>query len=198
MDWIGLLGLACFIGFALRRLRVRRQRLREAALAREAAFVASLRGDFGKAIDGDHAAASSVPRHDPARRGRAVDERAVVAALPIRGNPPAYLSSRQLSVYRLLRDAAPEVDVFVRAYLHWLVGKGAGEKALQLDFVCCDHRSQPRMVIDLIRDADEPAVCEFKRERLAAAGIVYLRWDVAVLPGRDEIARLLSGLGRSA
>lgn len=198
MDWISLLGLACFVGFALHRLRARRQHLREAAQSREAAFLASLRGDLVKGGNSPRVAASPASRDDPVGWERTATAGATIEASRKTGAPPAYLSDHQLRVYRLLRDAAPGVDVFARAYLHWLVDGEAGEEALRLDFVCCDHRSKPRVVIDLVRDGDSSAVGGIKRERLAAAGITYLQWDIARLPKRDEIIRLLSDLQRSA
>jgi len=199
MDWISLVGLLCVVGFPLYRIVGRRKRLREAAQAREAAFMASLRGEFGSPPEAGAALAAeqpAVPTYSPniAPKGEAAaGEPRTAASVP--GKPrPAYLSARQLQVFRLLRDAASARHVFARSYLHWLVGAAAGEKPHRLDFVCCDSHAMPRLVIDLVRDEDVPAVCEFKRERLAAAGIRYLRWDCGSLPGREEIARLLSSI----
>lgn len=203
MDWISVVGLLAFVGFPLYRAFTRQKRLREAARAREAEFVASLGTSFE-----DVAKVRPEPSPSPAQAALSGREAPVAAGRATGAQPrvenalakalPAYLSDRQLRVFRVLRDAAPGTNVFVRAYLHWLVGAGAGEKPHRLDFVCCDEGARPRIAIDLEREDDEPAVCEFKRERLAAAGIRYLRWDAARLPGPEEIAGLLADFDRKA
>lgn len=221
MEWISLVGLIGFVGFALYRILGRRRRLREAAEAREAAFVASLRGQFaaagadaspapaepaapapGPAAAAAAAAVAAAPRialrdvsASPQRAASTVDEPvpAPAVALAERSAPP-YLSARQLRVHALLRELVPACAVFPRSYLHWLVGASAGDKPQRLDFVCCDRRGSPRLVVDLARADDERAVWEFKRERLAAVGVLYLRWDVASLPSREALAAQLANV----
>lgn len=202
MEWISLFGLLCFVGFAAYRMVVRRRHLREAAQAREEAFIASLRGSVAVPSAGLAEAALADVRQTPRHAVAATELPSPGVAMPagrVAGRRlPAYLSARQLKVFRLLRECAPGSAVFARGYLHWLVGASAGEKPQRLDFVCCDEGATPRVVIDLIRDTDEPAAWKFKRERLEAEGLSYLRWDPERLPAREEVAALLAPLDGKA
>ena len=180
MEWIQSFGLLCFVGFAAYRMVVRRRHLRE--LPRRAkkrssrVFVAASRCRppvwprlrlwmFVKRRGMLLQRPSCLRPASPCRLGAS---RAQAPGLPFRapveGLPPAArVCARQCGL---------------RAGIPALAGWSERRRETQrLDFVCCDEGATPRVVIDLIRDTDEPAAWKFKRERLEAEGLSYLRWD---------------------
>lgn len=209
--------MLAFIGWRLWRLYDKRRTAREAGVAREAALLAEMavfKGVGGGVADAagrgrpvspasGQPAGAQAPR--PAvQRPEVQRPELAPAGVPegraqerLQAATGAYLSRRQTLVYRLLRLAWAEGEVFPRASLRGVLGPDAVGKDLRLDFVLCDQALRVVAAVDVVRDGDLSAVEQLKREKLGAAKIVYLRLDAAALPGADELRRSL-GAGSPA
>ncbi len=177
------------VGFWLAlRARNSLKRQQEDAAEREKAFLATL------------ASAPSEPSPiggsgEGLARGPAVRQTALASPIPQQG--VSYLSTEAGLVFRMLKSACPADEVFPRGSLRRILGPAALGKDIRVDFVVCTPDFKPKAVVDIARPDDLPAVIALKKERLAAAGVSYGRWDPAALPGVEELGAFLSGANSS-
>lgn len=160
--------LVVLAGLAWRWIR-RYQERRQAAEAREAAFLASL-----AAVREGDAVGPRAARPAAASGGRPLEG----AASGPGPQPRAYLKSSEAQVYRALQGALPEVSIFPRGSLRRVLGPDGLAKDIRVDFVLCDRDLVTRGVVDLENPQEARALVEFKAERLTQARIAYVRWDL--------------------
>ena len=182
MAWLFLaLVLALFVGVAIY-VRERRADQREAEQAREAAFLLDVTG--GVAADADA----------PSARLAAGDDNVAeaVAPVPVAGAGRGYLDRSHAVVYRWLRTQLPDYEVFPRASLRRVAGRGRVGKDLMLDFALCNAALEVVAVVDLNGDAAGASVAAFKRDVLDEVGVKYALWDPRHLPDRQALIDWIS------
>jgi hypothetical protein len=185
MSFLLTAGILALFGWLILRVRSKLRQAREAALAREAAFL----GDLGGAQARVSPAASTARR---TTEGAGLPRGTAGAAAGVR-LAAAYLSPAAGGALRHLRAALPEHEIFPRASLQRILGPLAPGKDLEVDFLVCDLSFRPVAVVDLMGPEDLPPVVALKAERLAAAGVAYARWDGGALPEAAAVAAALLG-----
>lgn len=165
------------------------RRAREAAKAREEAFLRALAsGQSGEPklpfeLPGDR------PSLTPLQGAPAPINRGDSAG----GGLAPYLVGAHAKAFGRLKATLPNHEIFPRASLRMVLGPHAVGKDLGLDFVICSPSLRPVAVVDLVTGEDLPPVVALKTERLAAAGLRYIRWDAEALPSVEEAAEGLGG-----
>lgn len=187
------LALAGFIAWMIFRARRRLRQATQEAAEREAAFLQDL------AVARARSPGDEVPAGQPLRPAALVPAPDIPRG-PVpnrgRGGGLAYLSAESGRTFRLLRAALPDHEVFPRASLRRILGPHAPGKDLKVDFVVCSADFHPVAVVDLVGPEDLPPVIALKAERLAAAGVTYVRWEGQALPGAAQVPEILLGSQR--
>lgn len=175
-------------GWLAWRIRTNLRRVREEARAREAAFLQELADARRAGVQRPPLATGKPlpPESPPTGSGASSPP-----ALPPSKGPLPYLAGHQAKAFALLKAGVPGHEIFPRASLRSLLGAHALGKDLTLDFVICTPALRPIAVVDLITQEDMAPVVALKSERLAAAGLRYVRWEAAALPPVDRVAELL-------
>jgi len=111
-----------------------------------------------------------------------------------------FLGQPQTLVYRLLKAAMSDHEIFANVTLVSVVGSKSEQEArrlapYRLDFVVCDKAMQVVSVVELEAGGGLQAAGEyhFKAESLKAAGVRLVRIDAARPPRREEIRGLVCG-----
>lgn len=122
---------------------------------------------------------------------------AAVAAAAVKGR---FLGQPQTLVYRLLRAAIPDHEIFANVALSSVLNSKNEQEARRLaayhlDFVVCDKAMHVVAVVEMEAGGGLQAASEqhFKAESLKAAGIRLVRIDGARPPRREEIRALVCG-----
>lgn len=144
-------------------------------------------------------APASVPAAAPGPSVGPVEGKPVAPAFPApeRGR---FLDRTQTLIYRLLKVAIPDHEVFANVALASVTGSKNEQEArrlsqFRLDFVVCDKSMQVVAVVEMEASGGLQAAGEqrFKADSLKAAGIRLVRVDSARLPRREEIRELVCG-----
>ena len=122
---------------------------------------------------------------------------AVPASAVVKGR---FLGQPQTLVYRLLKAAISDHEIFANVALSSVLGSKSELEArrlaaYQLDFVVCDKAMHVVCVVEMEAGGGLQAASEqhFKAETLKAAGIRMVRIDGARPPRREEIRGLVCG-----
>lgn len=186
------LALAGFVAWMILRARRRLRQATQEAAEREAAFLQDLAAAGVQRPGGPLPAGLPVR---PAAPGPGPGPDIPPAPAPNRslGGGLAYLSAESGRTFRLLKTALPDHEIFPRASLRRILGPHAPGKDLKVDFVVCSADFHPLAVVDLMGPEDLPPVIALKTERLAAAGVTYVRWEGQALPEVAQVPEILLG-----
>ena len=133
----------------------------------------------------------------PAAAAAVAKPAATAVAAAVKGR---FLGQPQTLVYRLLKAAMSDHEIFANVTLVSVVGSKSEQEArrlapYRLDFVVCDKAMQVVSVVELEAGGGLQAAGEyhFKAESLKAAGVRLVRIDAARPPRREEIRGLVCG-----
>ena len=111
-----------------------------------------------------------------------------------------FLGQPQTLVYRLLKAAISDHEIFANVAMVSVIGSKSEQEArrlapYRLDFVVCDKAMHVVSVVEMEAGDGLQAAGEqhFKAESLKAVGIRLVRIDVAKPPRREEIRELVCG-----